>query len=124
MNDERKITRSMMGKISVHKWESPQTRPCSFSLCIQDSCVFADFDIDETSKQISLCRISFDSYGCCNVEQKTTMMSTDDSKVLLDAIANEQQQLLTPIVDDILRRYFRANASVIWEDALVYYKLL
>jgi hypothetical protein len=97
------------------------TRPCSFCLCLQGGSVFADFDTDD-SEIISLRRISFDGFGCCSVEGKTTSMSPDDSRLMLSAIAGGQ--LETPPVDDALRRYFRANSAVIWDDALAEHELL
>jgi hypothetical protein len=97
------------------------TRPCSFCLCLQGGSVFADFDTDD-SEIVSLRRISFDGFGCCSVDGKTTRMTQDDSMLLLGAVASGQ--LETPSVDNALRRYFRANSGVIWDDALVEHELI
>ena len=97
------------------------TRPCSFCLCLQGGSVFADFDTDE-SEIVSLCRISFDGFGCCNVEGQTTRMSPDDSRLLLGAIASGQ--LETAQVESALRRYFAKNSNVIWPDALNEHELI
>jgi hypothetical protein len=97
------------------------TRPCSFCLSLQGGSVFADFDADD-SDIVALRRISFDGFGCCRVEGLTSKMSCDDSRVLLDAVALDQ--LETSNVEDVLRRYFRDNTNVIWDDALVRHELL
>jgi len=72
--------------IAVQIYPVMPTRPCSFCLCLQGGSVFADFDTDEASI-ISLRRVSFDGYGCCEVEP-TTRMSSGDSRLLLDAITH------------------------------------
>lgn len=62
------------------------TRPCSFCLSLQDDSVFADFDIDNEGL-VSLRRISFDCFGCCNIESPISKMNSEDSRTLLDAIS-------------------------------------
>ena len=96
------------------------TRPCSFCLCLQGGSVFADFDTDDAGI-VSLRRISFDGYGCCYVEP-TARMSAGDSRVLLDAIAHGA--LESNLVEQVLRRYFRASKDLIWSDALAEHDLL
>ena len=83
--------------------------------------MFADFDTDEF-KIVSLLRISFDGFGCCRVEGKTTKMNSEDSRLLLNAITSDH--LEAPTISDVLRRYFQANSDVIWDDALAEHELL
>ena len=97
------------------------TRPCSFCLSFREGSVFADFDRDGTDI-VSLRRISFDGYGCCEVGESITRMSPGDSRLLLDAIA--RSELGSVHVEETLRRYFRENKDVIWSDALVEHDLL
>jgi len=97
------------------------TRPCSFCLCLQEASVFADFDVDEAGI-VSLCRISFDGYGCCRVEGSAARMSSDDSRLLCDAV--RLGELGGGDVERVLRTYFRENADVIWDDALDDHDLL
>jgi hypothetical protein len=97
------------------------TRPCSFCLSLQGGSVFADFDTDDTGI-ISLRRISFDSFGCCQAGGSVTKMSSGDSSLLLDAIA--RGELGSTQVEEMLRKYFRANKDVIWSDALAEHGLL
>ena len=77
--------------------------------------MFADFDTDGGDR-VSLRRISFDRHGCCDVGESVTRMSSDDSRVLLDAIAGGEPGSVQ--VGEALRRYFRENKDVIWSDAL------
>ena len=70
---------------------------------------------------VSLRRISFDGYGCCEPES-VTRMSSADSRLLLDAIA--RGELKSVQIEEILRRYFRASKDAIWSDALAQHDLL
>lgn len=107
--------------ISVETFPKMPTRPCSFCLCLQGGSVFADFDTDDT-EIVSLRRISFDGFGCCEVRESITKMSSDDSHLLLDAIA--RGELGSAQVEEALRRYFRENKAVIWSEALAQHDLL
>ncbi|HSI37422.1 MAG: hypothetical protein ACAI43_00515 [Phycisphaerae bacterium] len=91
------------------------TRPCAFCLCLQEGSVFADFDVDDAGV-VSLRRISFDGYGCCRLGGDATMMSSDDSRLLVEAV--RRGDLGGEQVERVLRTYIRANADVIWRDAL------
>jgi len=107
--------------IAVEIFPTIPTRPCSFCLSLQGGSVFADFDTDD-SDIISLRRISFDGYGCCDAGQSITRMSSGDSRLLLDSIA--RGELGSVQVEETLRRYFRENKDVIWSDALAEHDLL
>lgn len=107
--------------IAVEIFPVMPTRPCSFCFSLQGGSVFADFDTDEADL-ISLRRISFDGYGCCCIEGAIAKMSSEDSRVLLDAIA--QGEVGSERVQGVLQRYFRMNSGVIWGDALAEHELL
>ena len=107
--------------ISVEIYPVMPTRPCSFCLCLQGGSVFADFDTDD-GEIVTLRRISFDGYGCCRVEGASTKMSSDDSRLLLEAIACGKTESVQ--VEAVLHRYFRENKDVIWSDALAEHDLL
>jgi hypothetical protein len=106
--------------IAVQTYPVMPPRPCSFCLCLQGGSVFADFDTD-AADIISLRRISFDGYGCCEV-QSIPRMSSGDSRLLLDAIA--RGELESTQVEEVLRRYFRESKDVIWSDALAEHDLI
>ncbi len=100
--------------INVDTYPVMPTRPCSFCLCLQGGCVFADFDID-SSGLVSLRRISFDGYGCCDATA-ASKMSPADSRVLLDALARGALQ--SEAIANVLTSFFRQRQNVIWSDAL------
>lgn len=106
--------------IAIETYPTMPTRPCSFCLCLQRGGVFADFDTNDADV-ISLRRISFDGYGCCEPEF-VLRMSSADSRLLLDAIARGELESVQ--VEEVLRSYFRASKDVIWSDALAQHDLL
>src|SRR6188508_2868325 len=107
--------------IAVQTYPVIPNRPCSFCLCLQGGSVFVDFDTDDDDLT-SLRRISFDGYGCCDVGQSITKMSSADSRVLLDAIA--RGELGSVEVEGVLQRYFRENKDLIGSEALAEHDLL
>lgn len=107
-------------RIAIEVYPVMPTRPCSFCLSLQGGSVFADFDTNDANI-VSLRRISFDGFGCCEPKESTTKMNTEASRSILHAIATGT--LETHPVEDILRKYFRENAELIWRDALVEHDL-
>ncbi len=97
------------------------TRPCSFCLSLQGGSVFADFDTDDANI-VSLRRISYDGYGCCEPKEPLAKMNSDDAHMLLDAIA--RGEVGDTQVEETLRRYFRKNKELIWSDALAEHDLI
>lgn len=106
--------------IAIQTCSVMESRPCSFCLCLQDGSVFADFDADDQGI-IALRRISFDCYGCCNVDALLTM-SADDSRRLLDAIAHGDFE--STQIERVLRQFFREHQRILWIDALTAHDLL
>ncbi len=103
-------------EITLHKWET-NTRPCDFSLNLETprGMVFADFD-ELADECVTLRRISFDGYGCCETEGRCSALSSSDAMNLINAIRDNDVN--NKSILDILRRYFAENASIIWSDAL------
>ena len=112
----------MSYEIFVHTWET-DTRPCDFSLCLNTSrgATFADFDVDATGR-VTLRRVSFDGYGCCRTNGTVSQMDFSESRLLTDAVRDNTVNC-DPI-RNLLRRYFTANADIIWMDALTEHELL
>ena len=98
----------------------PPFRDCSFCLSLQSDSVFSDFAID-ADNNVSLVRISFDGYGCCEIE-KPPRMNSVDAKVLMTMLA--ENELDSKAASDILRRYFKRAGSKIWLDAISEYGLV
>lgn len=97
----------------------PPTRPADYYLCYLDGCVFIDFNKNQT-QQIQLIRISFDGYGCCNLENAIPM-EPDDAKAFKAMMKTQilDQSLLMTIV----KKTIAANKVLIWKDALTRYGL-
>lgn len=96
------------------------SRPCRFCLCLQDSSVFADFDVDPDGR-VYVVRISFDGYGCCHAPADVGRMSDRDSAALLAMVDHDA---LTADAEPILRSYFQRNRDALWSDALAEHELL
>ena len=102
------------------KTEMPDTRKADFYLGCLDSSVFIDFNLT-SDNLISLCRISFDGYGCCNIADSNTLNS-ELSKRFIEEIKKDklEQEKLTPLVKEIIK----LNQEYIWTDALEEYNLI
>jgi hypothetical protein len=98
----------------------PPTRPADYYLCYLDGCVFIDFNKNQM-KQIQLVRISFDGYGCCNV-QNATPMEPNDAKAFKAMM--KAQMLDQSLLETIVKKTIAANKALLWEDALARYDLL
>ncbi|MDX5995372.1 hypothetical protein [Ectopseudomonas alcaliphila] len=107
--------------MDIRIFEPMSTRPCKYCLALQDDAVFADFQINETGK-LYLVRISYDGYGCCEPEIRIMGIEITNTNQLISAI--ESNNLNTQAVTEILSGYFRAHKGMLWENALLEYKLI
>ena len=103
------------------KTEMPETRKADFYLGCLDSSVFIDFNLT-SDNLISLCRISFDGYGCCNITNTKNSLSFELSKKFIEEIKKDKldQAKLTPLVKELIK----INQEYIWTDALEEYNLI
>ena len=99
----------------------PESRKADFYLGCLDGSVFIDFN-QSSENLISLCRISFDGYGCCNLKDTVTYLNPELSKKFIIEIAKDElnQEKLTTIVKEIIK----INKEHIWADALEEYNLI
>jgi hypothetical protein len=99
----------------------PGTRKADFYLGCLDSSVFIDFNLT-SDNLISLCRISFDGYGCCNITDTKNLLDFELSKKFLEEINKDKldQNKLTPLIKEIIK----INQEHIWTDALEEYNLI
>jgi len=111
--------------IHIRRVERTSTRPCRFSLCLQNGSVYADFDVDGKGR-VFLVRISFDGYGCCDTKEDIEVMNAVDSLVLIDAIDRStiDSVLDSEEIGEMLCSYFLENKKVIWLDALKEHSLM
>ena len=105
-------------EIRLHHWTGG-TRPCRFSLCVENETgvVFADFDVADG--RVYLVRISFDGFGCCDPTERIEMDEAD-SKARLELVGWGN----VAGADYLLRRYFRRAKATLWQDALEHHHLL
>ena len=103
------------------KTEMPASRKADFYLGCLDGCVFIDFNLT-SDNLISLCRISFDGYGCCNITDTKNLLDFELSKRFIEEIRQDElnQEKLTPLIKQIIK----INQEYIWTDALEEYNLI
>jgi len=99
----------------------PSTRKADFYLGCLDGSVFIDFN-RTSNNQIYLCRISFDGYGCCNLENGSNPLSQNESKKFINEIKNEN--LNQAIITKLVKQIIKINREYIWNDALEKYNLI
>jgi len=99
----------------------PNSRPADYYLGCLEGSVFMDFDNCENGL-IHLKRISFDGYGCCNLESKAIPMNEFDSqqfKEIMELQLPDQSRLSI-----LIKKTLSVNKDLIWEDALKKYGLI
>jgi hypothetical protein len=103
------------------KTKMPKSRKADFYLGCLDSSVFMDLNKSKDSL-ISLCRISFDGYGCCNLTEKINNLNIELSKKFLIEIEKDKldQKEITILVKEIIK----INKDQIWTEALKEYNLI
>lgn len=101
------------------KTTMPDSRKADFYLGCLEGSVFLDFN-HETNNQISLCRISFDGYGCCAIDNPK-YLDEQLSKDFINEIIrdNLDQEKITKLVLELVQ----LNKDKIWKDALEEYNL-
>ncbi|MES1181753.1 MAG: hypothetical protein ABUL44_03065, partial [Flavobacterium sp.] len=63
----------------------PESRKAGFYLGCFDGSVFLDFNQSKENR-IYLCRISFDGYGCCDLEKTPRYLNRESSKKFLELV--------------------------------------
>lgn len=103
------------------KTEMPDSRKADFYLGCLDGSVFIDFNLT-SDRFISMCRISFDGYGCCNLTDNNNLLDFEKSKQLIAELTKDEldQENLTPLVKELIK----INQDYIWTDALEEYNLI
>lgn len=96
----------------------PSTRNADYYIGCLNGSVFIDFDEQDLGK-IVVKRISFDGYGCCNLNDLATSLNESDSKLFKNMMKTRSinQVKLTKIIKNTVFN----NKHLIWEDALKEY---
>jgi hypothetical protein len=111
----------MKQNFEFFKTDMPESRKADFYLGCLDGSVFLDFN-QSNENLISLCRISFDGYGCCNLDSNAIHLDYRLSQEFLEEISNDQlnQEKITRLVLNLIE----LNKDNIWADALKKYHLI
>lgn len=104
-----------------HKTTMPKSRKADYYLCCLDNSVFIDFNLSGENK-IFLVRISFDGYGCCDLNGVKNHLSEEDSKKFIAEI--EKKNLNQEIITELVLKAIQVNKEYIWTDALEKYDLI
>jgi hypothetical protein len=70
------------------KTTMPDSRKADLYLGCIDGSVFLDFNYT-TDNRINLCRISFDGYGCCNLDNDAKSLDDQSSRVFIDEMRKD-----------------------------------
>jgi hypothetical protein len=103
------------------KTTMPDSRKADFYLGCLEGCVFIDFNLT-IDKLINLCRISFDGYGCCDLDNNAKSLDGQTSKTFIEEIGKDNlgQEKITKIILELIEM----NKDNIWADALEEYNLI
>lgn len=112
---------NMKQDFDFFKTTMPESRKADFYLGCLDGSVFLDFNYT-TENRIYLYRISFDGYGCCNLDNNAKCLDDELSKVFIEQFGkdNLDQEKIAKIVLELIR----LNKDNIWIDALEEYNLI
>lgn len=99
----------------------PGSRKADYYLGCLDGSVFIDFNYSKDNR-ISLVRISFDSYGCCNLNDNAKSLNITDSSEFVEEI--EKEKLDQKSIERLVKKIIRINKDHIWSDALDEYGLI
>ena len=111
----------MNQKFDFFKTSMPSTRKADYYLGCLDSSVFIDFNRTQDNL-ISLIRISFDGYGCCNLDENGLSLNLNDSVEFIMEMENDNlnQENISRLVKEIIK----VNKDHIWMDAIQEYGLI
>ena len=103
------------------KTEMPESRKADFYLSCLEGSVFIDFN-KTSDNLISLIRISFDGFGCCELVETKKVLNFEMSKQFILELekVNLDQESLTHLIKEIIK----INKDFIWTDALEKYNLI
>ena len=103
------------------KTTMPSSRQADFYLGCLEGSVFIDIN-STTNNRFNLCRISFDGYGCCNLDNNAKCLDDQLSNEFIEQLGKDEldQEKITKIVLELIR----LNKDNIWTDALEEYNLI
>lgn len=111
----------MNQEFDFFKTTMPKRRRADYYLGCLDSSVFIDFN-RMGNDQISIVRISFDGYGCCNLDNKAELLDEEESKLFIKEV--DKEPLNQDVITALVKKAIEINAEHIWNDALEEYELI
>ncbi len=108
----------MNQKFNFFKTSMPSSRKADYYLGCLGSSVFIDFNLTQNNL-ISLVRISFDGYGCCNLDDKGLSLNISDSAEFIMEMENDN--LNQKIMSRLVKQLIKTNKEHIWMDAIQEY---
>lgn len=111
----------MKKELGLFKHVMPETRKADYYLGCLGGSVFLDFN-KSSDGLISLCRISFDGYGCYTITNPNNFLNFDLSQQFIEEIDKDiiEQEKLTPLVIELIK----INLEYISNDVLEEYDLI
>lgn len=108
-------------EFDFYKTVMPSSRIASYYLGCLNGCVYLDFN-ESTDGRITLCRISFDGFGCCNLGDHSNYLDAESSGLFIREIKKHviDQEVMAVLV----KKLVRLNSDLIWEEALKRYRLI
>ena len=103
------------------KTTMPETRKADYYLGCLEGSVFIDFNRTPDNR-IYLVRISFDGYGCCNLDKEVKYLNPVDSEKFIREI--EKVKLDQERISALVREAIKINKEHIWNDAIEEYELI
>jgi len=108
-------------EFNFYKTTMPETRKAEYFLGCLGGSVFMDFCTSNVN-EVYLKRISFDGYGCCELQNFDNKLDHIDSEKLIQEINKES--INQDIVEYLVKKLIKINVIQIWKDALEEYNLI
>ncbi len=108
-------------EFDFYKADMSSGRIASYHLGCLNGCVYMDFN-ESKDGRITLCRISFDGFGCCGLGDYTKYLDHESSALFIKEMKKYviDQDLTAKLVKELIR----LNQDLIWEKALKRYGLI
>ena len=103
------------------KTSMPSSRQADYYLGCLDGSVFIDFNRTKDD-DIKLVRISFDGYGCCDLDEQAKSLNLEDSKKFIEEV--EKEELNQETLEELVKKVIEINKDLIWSDAIEEYGLV
>lgn len=108
-------------EFKFYKTTMSETRKADYFLGCLGGSVFIDF-CTSIENEIYLKRISFDGYGCCELQNFNNKLDKIDSEKFIQEVSKEF--INQDIIEWLVKKLIKINVIQIWKDALEEYNLI